>query len=53
MYMKRIIIFNVMETYEKIMSMEIPVIKHIFLTENFTDELLRKIFTDILHFEKY
>lgn len=50
MYMKRKIILNVMETYEQIMSMETPVIKHIILRENFTDELLRKIFTDILHF---
>lgn len=53
MFMKRVIILNVMETYEQIMSMEISVIKYIFLRDNFLDELLRKIFIDILRFGKY
>lgn len=52
-YMKRKTIVNVMENYEQITSMEVSVIKHIFLRANLIDELLRKIFTNILHFGKY
>lgn len=53
MYMKRKTIVNVMENYKQITSMQVSVIKHIFLRANLIDELLRKIFTNILHFGKY